>query len=296
MRRRLLILGWLIALGLSAILPLSALFHGIVHIGSQPLVATGTQRAPIVAIGSDVDLPYGSRSVVVSIVGDIHLRHRASDDLVALVGHVYLERNARVDGDVVSLLGGIYRAPGVTASGRLGGAIHPWDGTTPAGSRSMGWFLINNIRLGMAAGLALLLIGTCLTVVFPWQVVLISSTLRSAPVKSTAAGMLSLIAFVFLVVPLGLSLAGLPFALLLTGAASLAWLFGLTSTAVLLGRTISRHPVSLLWATAAGLVLLAVGMAIPLAGPLMVATAGLMGAGALAVALLHRARPATPIL
>lgn len=176
----------------------------------------------------------------------------------------------------------------------MGGALHNWSGRSVEHQRSLAGFLLSTIRLGLAAGLALLLIGTCLAVVFPWQVVLISTTLRGSPIKSGVAGALSLITFVFLVVPLGLSLVGLPFALLLTGAAVLAWLFGLTAAAVLLGRLLSRQPMSLLWATAAGLVLLALGMAVPLAGPLTVAAVGLAGAGALAVSLLQRARPISP--
>jgi hypothetical protein len=153
----------------------------------------------------------------------------------------------------------------------------------------------NSIRLGLAAGIALLLVGTCLTVVFPWQIVLISSTLRRSPVKSTGAGLGALLAFVFLVVPLGLSLAGLPFALLLSGAAFLAWLFGMAAAAVLVGRTVARDSVPLLWATAAGLVVLAVVMAIPVIGPLAVSLAGLIGAGALTVSLVNRGRPAMPL-
>lgn len=295
MRRRILLAGWLAVLGLSAILPLSALFHGIVHIGPHPLVASRTQRAPIVSIGGDVVLPHGSRSIVIAILGDVTVSGRAADDIVAIGGRIYLRPGARSQADIVSLLGGIYRSPNASISGRIGGALHRWTSGATHHTRDLGSFLINNVRLGMAAGLALLLIGTCIAVVFPWQVVLISSTLRAAPVKSTAAGLLSLITFVFLVVPLGLSLAGLPFALLLTGAATLAWLFGMTAAAMLLGRMLSRNPVSLLWATAAGLVLLALGMAVPLAGPVLVVMVGLTGAGALAVALLRRGQPATPL-
>jgi hypothetical protein len=151
------------------------------------------------------------------------------------------------------------------------------------------------MRLGLAAGLALMLVGTVLTIVFPWQVVLIATTLRSAPVKSVLAGAMSLIIFLFLVIPLGLSLAGLPFAVLLTGAASLAWLFGITSCAVVLGRMVARGPVSLLWATAAGLVVVTLVLSVPLIGVLAVSFLGLSGAGALAVALLSRARPAAPM-
>jgi hypothetical protein len=151
------------------------------------------------------------------------------------------------------------------------------------------------MRLGLAAGLALLLAGTCLVVVFPWQVVLISSTLRGAPLKSVAAGVMIFLTFVFLVVPLGLSLAGLPFALLLSAAAALAWLFGMAASAVLVGRFLAHGPVSLLWAAAAGLVGLALLMAVPVVGPLLVTLTGLSGAGALAVALISRARPAAPL-
>ena len=140
-----------------------------------------------------------------------------------------------------------------------------------------------------------MLVGACLTVVFPWQIVLISSTLRASPLKSVGAGLACLVAFVFLVVPLGLSLAGLPFALLLSGAAFLAWLFGMAAAAVLVGRAAARGSVPLLWATAAGLVILALVMAIPVVGPLSVSLAGLTGAGALAVALVGRAGHATPL-
>lgn len=295
MRRRVLIVAWVAVLGISAILPLSAIFHGIVHLGPHAFIARGTQREPVIAVAADVTLPHGSQAVVVSLLGDITVAGRSRDDLVAIGGRVFINRGARVDGDIVSLLGGIYRAPGATISGRAGGALERWDGRSSVSHRNLARFLINTVRLGMAAGLALLLIGTCLTIVFPWQIVLISSTLRQAPVKSFVAGLLSLTTFVFLVVPLGLSLAGLPFALLLAGAALLAWLFGLTAAAVLLGRFLSRQPVSLLWATAGGLVVLAVSMAVPLAGPLLVALVGLLGAGALAVALFSRARPMTPL-
>lgn len=295
MRRRVLIIGWVAVLGLSAILPLSALFHGIVHIGPGGYVASTTQQAPVITLAADITLPNGTQSIAVSILGDIHVSGHAHDDLLAIGGRVFIEPRAQVDGDVVSLLGGIYKAPTATIRGRAGGALHRWNGAPVGGHRNLFGFLVRTVRLGMAAGLALLLIGTCLTIVFPWQIVLISSTLRASPVKSSVAGLLSLSTFVFLVVPLGLSLAGLPFALLLTGAASLAWLFGLTAAAVLLGRMLSRGPVSLLWATAGGLVLLAVSMAVPLAGPLLVALTGLMGAGALAVALFSRARPISPV-
>jgi hypothetical protein len=288
-------LGWLMLLGLSAALPLSAVFGGVIHIGTKPLVFRHPLDRPLIAIGSDVTLFRGSHAPVFSIFSDIHLRNTARDDLVALDGRIYLDSDSRTRRDVLSILGGVYKAPGATVDGRLGGALHAWNGRTTGGGHDLAGLLGNSVRLGLAAGLALLLAGTCLVVVFPWQIVLISTTLRGSPLKSVAAGVMILVTFVFLVVPLGLSLAGLPFALLLSAAAALAWLFGMAAFAVLVGRFLAHGPVSLLWAAAAGLVGLALVMAVPVVGPLLVTLTGLIGAGALAVALISRARPAVPL-
>lgn len=294
-RKRVLIAGWLVTLALSAVLPLSAIFHGVVHVGTAPLVVKTRPHTPILSFGSDVIVRHGSSSMVMAILGNVRIDGSVRDDVVAVDGRVYLQRGARVRGDVLSILGGIYRQPGSRVSGRLGGALHAWNGRTLPRQRNVGAAAMQNIRLGLAAGLALLLVGTCLVIVFPWQIVLIASTLRDAPYKSIAAGSMSVLIFLFLVIPLGLSLAGLPFALLLSGAASLAWLFGLCAVAVIMGRRVSRRPVSLVWASAAGLLVLALGMAVPFIGPILVTGTGLMGAGALAVALIGRSRPLAPL-
>jgi hypothetical protein len=295
-RKRTFILGWLLLLGLSATVPLSAVFRGVIHVGTQPITVSNRVTKPVISIGSDVILPQGSRNVVVVLGGNIRASGAIRDDLVSVDGDVYLHRGSRLTGDVLSIIGGIYRSADVKTSGRLGGALHAWNDASPTRQHHLQSTVTTSIRLGLAAGLALLLIGTCLTIVFPWQVVLISTTLRKSPLKSVGAGATSLVAFVFLVAPLALSLAGLPFALLLAGAATLAWLFGMTAAAVVLGRALARRGAPLLWATSAGLVVITVLMAIPFIGPLTVTLTGLAGAGALAVALLGRARPASPLL
>jgi hypothetical protein len=294
-RRRILAAGWLLLLALSATLPLSALFHGVVRVGPSTLRSVSQLQRPVISLGGNVSLPRGARSVVVVVGGDITTDGETADDLIAIAGNVYIGSHATVKGDVLPVAGAAYEQNGAHTHGRIGGPLRPWDGHSIR-RRSILGAIANSIRLGLAAGLALLLVGTCLTVVFPWQVVLISSTMRTSPWKSTGAGLACLVAFVFLVVPLGLSLAGLPFALLLTGAAFLAWLFGMAAAAVLVGRVVARGSVPLLWATAAGLIVLAVIMAVPVIGPVAVTLAGLTGAGALAVALVSRARPASPLL
>src|ERR671939_425075 len=99
MGRTVLVVGWLLVLGMSAILPLSALFHGIVHVGPDPLVGRRVQMAPIIALGSDVFLRHGSRGVVVAVLGNVDVRGTAHDDVVVLGGRAYLERGSRVQGD-----------------------------------------------------------------------------------------------------------------------------------------------------------------------------------------------------
>lgn len=294
-RRRVLALGWLLLLALSAVLPITALLRGSLSIGWTELVVPSVGRAPLVTIGRSVDLMAGSRSVTVTIGADIQVHGHVTDDLLAFGGRIFLARGARIDGDVLTVLGGVYRQPGARTNGRVGGGLHTWNGRAVPAGHNLPGLVGNSMKLGLAAGLALLLAGTCLTIVFPWQVVLISSTLRGSPLKSLVAAVMILLTFVFLVVPLGLSLAGLPFALLLSAAASLAWLFGMTSFAVVLGRLLGNKPASLLWTSAAGLVTLALAMAVPLVGPIVVTTVGVVGAGALAVALVGRARPSVPL-
>jgi hypothetical protein len=294
-RRHFLAAGWLLLLGLSASLPLSALFHGVIDAGPETLTFAAPLTKPVISFGARVNLPAGARSVVVATGADIVVNGHTSNDLIAIGGNIYIGPRASIGGDALAMVGTVYKAPHARVSGRIGGPLHRWDGRTLR-HRDLFKTIGNSMRLGLAGGLALLLVGTCLTVVFPWQIVLISSTLRTAPWKSVGAGLACLIAFVFLVVPLGLSLAGLPFALLLSGAAFLAWLFGMAATAVLVGRAVARGSVPLIWATAAGLIVLAVVMAVPVIGPLAVSLAGLTGAGALAVSLVGRSHPAAPLL
>jgi hypothetical protein len=146
----------------------------------------------------------------------------------------------------------------------------------------------------LAAGLALLLICVCVSVAFPWQTIQVANTLYRDLVRSLVAGLMGLFLFAFLVVPLGLSLFGLPFALLLAVAGAGAWLLGLTAAAVVLGRRLARlrgHDAGLLWLVVSGMFALALAGAIPWIGILLVGLAGVTGAGSSALTVISRARP-----
>src|SRR5947209_7800850 len=127
-RRRVLAAGWLLLLGLSATLPLSALFHGVIRIGPGTVETNKTLNSPIVSLGSNVNLPRGSRSVVVVIGGDIHTNAVAKDDLISVGGNVYLGAHSRIKSDVLSMIGIVYKSAGARVAGRIGGPLKAWDG------------------------------------------------------------------------------------------------------------------------------------------------------------------------
>lgn len=232
--------------------------------------------------------------MVISILGPVHVSGIAKDDIAAVGSAIYLEHRANIQRDVVSLGESVYRAPGVQVSGRVGGEIVPWNGKGSPGSHNWLSATWHYSGLSLAAGLALLLICICISVVLPWQTVMVAKYLYGDLARSLVAGLMGLFLFAFLVVPLGLSIFGLPFALLLAILGVAAWLLGLTAAAVVIGRYVARlrrHDAGLLWAVVSGMFVLAIAGAVPWLGLVVVGVAGVTGAGALALTMIARARP-----
>lgn len=239
-------------------------------------------------------LPKGSHAIVISLLGAVHASGAIKDDVAAVGSPIYLERAASVDRDVISIGSSVYRGPGVRINGRVGGQMVPWSGSGAPGGANWLTATWHYSGLSFAAGLALLLICTCIALAFPWPTVVVSNYLYRDLVRSVVAGLMGIFLFIFLVVPLGLSLFGLPFAVLLAVVATAAWLLGLTACAVMIGRHIARlrrHEAGLLWAIVSGMFALALAGAIPWVGSLIVALCGAAGAGALALTMITRARP-----
>jgi hypothetical protein len=294
-KRTIFLAAWIIALATAASIPALALVRGTIWIGPGAYVAHGRLTHPILSFGGPITLPKGSNSMVISILGPIYASGPIKDDVASIGSPIYLRSGASVHRDVVSVGESVYRAPRVRVDGRVGGQMVPWNGRgSPADTN---WLLATwrYSGLSFAAGLALLLICTCIAVAFPWQTVLVANYLHRELARSLVAGLMGLFVFVFLVVPLGLSLFGLPFALLLAVAAAAAWLLGLTSAAVVAGRrlaAIRKHDAGLLWVVVSGMFVLALAGAIPWLGLFIVGLAGTTGAGALALTMVTRARPA----
>jgi len=289
--------AWIFALALAASIPAFALVRGTIWIGPGSYVAHGRLTHPLFSIGGDVFLRHGSDSMVICVLCPVHVSGPARDDVAAVGAPIYLNPHASVERDVVSIGENVYRAPDVNLAGRVGGDMVAWNGRGTPGAPNWLAATWDYSGLSFAAGLALLLICTCIAVAFPWQTVLVANYLHRELVRSVAAGLMGLFLFAFLIVPLGLSLFGLPFALLLAVAGAAAWLLGLTAAAVEVGRRVARfrrHEAGLLWVVVSGMFVLAVAGAVPWVGVLIVGLAGATGAGSLALTMIARSRPAVP--
>jgi hypothetical protein len=293
-KRRIFLAAWSAAFVLAVTVPVLAFVRGTVWIGPTAFHARTPLHHPLLSVGADVWLPHGSSAVVIAVLGRIHAEGRLSDDVANLGGPIYLQKGTIVERDVVSIGDAVYRAPEVRITGRVGGQMFVWNGSGSPGRLIWPLDLWHFSRLSFAAGLALLLICTCIAVAFPWQTVVVANNLFRGMLRSALAGLMGIFLFVFLAVPLGMSLFGLPFALLLAVAAAAAWLLGLTAAAVTIGRYLAcwrGHEAGLLWAVVSGMFASALVLAVPVIGPLLVGLAGTTGAGSLALIIVDRARP-----
>lgn len=250
---------------------------------------------PIVSFGAPITLQHGASSIVISVGGPVSISGSVKDDVVSIGAPIYLHPSTEVRRDVLSLGESSYRAPGVKVTGRIDGQMASWNNRGSPGD--MNWILATwqYSGLGLAAGLALLMVCICIAVAFPWQTVLVANHLRREVIRSFVAGLMGVFLFAFLVVPLGLSLFGLPFALLIAVGAAAAWLLGITSFAVVLGKRLAvqrRHDAGLLWTVVSGMFILAVAGAVPWLGIIVVGLSGTTGAGALVLTMVARSRPA----
>lgn len=298
-KRRVFLGAWIVALALAASIPALAIVRGTVWIGPGSFYAHGKLVHPLISFGAPVWLFHGSDSMVISILGPVHVYGSLRDDAAAIESPIYLERGAVVQRDLISLGDSVYRGPDVHVAGRVGGQMVPWSGRGAPGGPNPLLASWRYSTISFAAGLALLLICTCIALAFPWQAVLVANYLFRELARSIVAGLMGLFLFAFLVVPLGLSLFGLPFAILLAIAAAAAWLLGLTAAALTAGRFLAHvrnHEAGLLWAVVSGMFLVALIGAIPWVGLLLVGLAGATGAGALALTMIARARPASPAM
>lgn len=286
---------WLAAFILILAMPLVIVLRGDVWLGPVTIDAANQPDHPLVVVRGDVVVRAATHDPLVVLDGNVHVDAPLGDDLVVVVGDVLLDRHAVVDGSVVTIAGEVYRAPEAVVRGVLGARVRDWD-ERPLPVRPVDRVdLARQVRLGLAAGLALLMLSLVVAAMLPWSIVQSAATLRRYPIRSALAGITGAVVVPLVLLPLILSLVGLPLALVLSAGAVVVWFVGLTASGLLLGRwALSDRPNrrSLTQEIVVGLAAILLLLAIPVLGPLLVGMAGLLGAGGRIVSFVEKDRVA----
>ena len=188
-----------------------------------------------------------SNEPIVVIGGSARIDGRAADDVVVVGGSLHLGPKAVVEGNAVSVGGGVILEPGATVRGSIDDNRFPsisigpgiWFGPDWVGVGSWsGWAFWGSVfRLSLTMGVALLL-----TLIAPGWISSISSRSPGASILTgLAIEVLFVPALVVVIVALIVSIVGIP--LLATipfvlAAFAFIWVAGFTGVAVRIGRAL----------------------------------------------------------
>jgi hypothetical protein len=283
---------WLVAILLIFAMPVVIIARRDVWLGPATFDAAHPLTHPLILVGGDVTLSGGVDFPLVIVKGNLAVDGTVQDDVVVVDGNVSLTDRTVVDGDLVAVIGQIYRAPGATVHGLLGGTVRESD-DNPISPPIKSVDLVSQVRFGLAIGLGLLLLCLCVAAVLPWSVVVSAATARRFPVRSTLAAVTAVVLIPLLLLPLILSLVGLPVAVVLSFGALAVWLVGLSAAGYLVGRWLLRRraePPGYLTALLVGLTPILLVLAVPLIGPVIVGGIGILGGGARIVSFVETDR------
>jgi hypothetical protein len=274
-------------------MPLVIVLRGDVWLGSASFDDASRPRHPLIVVDGDVTVRTGLDYPLVVLVGNVDVDGPLHDDLIVVGGNVLLNQHAVVEGSLVTLVGEVYRSPEATIRGVVGANVREWSDRT-APTRKLGQVdLVRQVRLGLAAGFGLLLLCLVVSAILPWSVVITAATARRHPIRSGLGGLTAGVAVPLVLLPLTLSLVGLPLALVISAGALLVWLVGLTAAGLLVGRRLLRGGPGengFLRVLIVGLTPILLCLAIPVLGPALVAAIGLLGAGARLVSFVEQGR------
>jgi hypothetical protein len=256
---------------------------------SALLLATTLAAAPAPRLGAEVRVTEPTRGPVVSVLGSLHVDAAVEGDAIALGGDVTLGPSARVSGDAVAVggavLGSGLAAGRVVSVASLDAAAFQWvGGGRPA---RVAWGM-RALRVG-----GWMVVAALLLLAFPRQVRRGGEHLRTMPVRTVLAGVLSLAVWLVVVLlTLALAASRLGIAFLLAGVAVflVAKVLGLLAVAWVLGWRL-REILPLSWRgeitrTGAGMFALAAVGLLPVAGPVVWLFANVAGVGAIVAALV----------
>lgn len=234
-------------------------------LGAMPVLAQGGDTGDKVVVGQSFTLESGDslRGDLAVVGGNVEIEEdatltgdmavfggtvavsgRVTGNIVAFGGSVELTESAEVAGDVVVLGGSLSRAAGATVGGEIvegrgpselfgGPSAPPQAASTPAR------FVFDTMMRTLGAiGLSLVLatLGVLAVVLLPKQTERVAQVLVKQPAMALAAGILTWLIVVGLVVILAITICLAPLALLLFALAVGAWLFGWIATGWLVGQ------------------------------------------------------------
>ncbi len=254
------------------------------------LLATSLVAAPAPRLGAEVVIAVPTEGPVVAVLGEVRVASRVDGDVISLAGDVTLEPGAVVSGDVVAVGGSVNgrgivqgRTVSTATLGFMSGWHHGAGGVLPR------W----GVRL-LRLGGWLLMVGLVISL-RPGPVRRCGGELKASWVRSVAAGLLSLMVWLVLMV-LGLALAASPLglaalAVLVVGAliakimgiAAVAWWVALAAVHRL---PRALRPESVRTGLAVALLILAGG--VPFLGDGLWIVANVAGIGAFVIFRLRR--------
>ncbi len=283
---------WVVAILLVIAMPLIIVGRRDVWLGPALFDDEHPLTHPLIVVDGNVTIRSGLSNPLVVVAGNLTIDGGAGDDVVVIGGNVFLTDRTVVDGDVVAVMGQVFRAPGAIVRGLVGSTVRdPTDGARYPTIEAVD--LLSQVRLGLATGLGLLLLCLVVAAVLPWSVVVTAATARRYPVRSTLAALTAVVVIPLLLLPLVLSLVGLPVAIVLSFGALAVWLVGLNGAGYLVGRRIlsqrSGHR-GYLTVLIVGLAPILIVLAIPVVGPVIVGGIGLLGSGARIVSFVETDR------
>src|SRR5579859_1223286 len=195
---------WLIAILVAGAMPLVIVARGDVLLGPTRFDAGHALDHSAIILGGDVAIDTVVDYPVVIIGGNLTILGTVHNDVVVVGGNVFLGGSSLVDGDLVTIIGQVYRASGATIHGILGGTVNAWSNETPPPPLEH-VNLIGQVRLGLAMGFGLLLLCLVISAALPWSIVVTAATARRFPVRSALAAATSVVALPLVLLPLVLS-------------------------------------------------------------------------------------------
>jgi len=216
---------------------------------------------------------------VVVVGRSLEIRGTVRESVLVVDGDLTVLPGGRVGKDVAVLGGQVTLAPGA----RVGGAVvQAGDRLAWLTPRTGLWLLL---AYKAATALLILLGGLLAVVLFPRRLDGVGRAARAAPLRIALAGLLGYLVAALAVVLLAITVIGLPLALALLVATLLAGLAGVAGASLAIGERLQAAGWRGQEPAITGLGILALLSLVPVLGEALLALLGVLGLGAVLVAL-----------